>query len=302
MLKSYLDIDFRPIMRSNLDGINPEFMYKILGARHLFKKGIISHVYLPYLMQRNILQKERDTALAKNRSQISHSKISVIALVDSMLRLIKNLTNKMDISAWADYDHKNTYQEDDNEIKKSFIQNVVKNKNFYTAWDMGANTGLFSEHISEYVKNVLAMDADSIAIEKMYQRLKFKESNIHPLVMNLENVSPNQGFNSQERSRLESRSNPDLVMCLAIIHHVRLNSNIPCETFLNYLRSLNAEIVIEFVDREDEMVVKLLMNKKEQYADYNIDSFKESTLKFFNIQDTTSIKGGLRTLFHLTPK
>ena len=167
---------------------------------------------------------------------------------------------------------------------------------------MGANTGLFSEHISEYVKNVLAMDADSIAIEKMHQRLKFKESNIHPLVMNLENVSPNQGFNSQERSRLESRSNPDLVMCLAIIHHVRLNSNIPCETFLNYLRSLNAEIVIEFVDREDEMVVKLLMNKKEQYADYNIDSFKESTLKFFNIQDTTSIKGGLRTLFHLTPK
>ena len=146
------------------------------------------------------------------------------------------------------------------------------------------------------------MDSDPIAIEKMYQRLKTKKSNINPLVMRLENMSPNQGFNSSERTKLEARSNPDLIMCLALIHHIRIGSNIPCDIFLNYLRSLNSEIIIEFVNREDEMVKKLMMNKKEKYNDYNQEAFESSVLNYFSIQSTQVLKEGLRKLYHLIPK
>lgn len=47
------------------------------------------------------------------------------------------------------------------------------------------------------------MDSDSLAVEKMYQRLKLKNSNITPLVMKLENISPDQGFNANERVKVE---------------------------------------------------------------------------------------------------
>ena len=302
MLESYLNLDFRPLMKSNLDGVDPEFIYKILGLRNILKKGVISHVLLPYAVQRNILKRERDTAPAKNRRQIKHSKISVIALVDSMLSIVKRLKSKASISAWADYDHINTYEKDDNEIKKNFIENITKNNKYKTVWDCGANTGLFSEHIKNHVASIIAMDSDPIAVEKMYQRLKSKKSNINPLVMRLENMSPDHGFNSLERVRLEKRSNPNLIMCLAIIHHIRISSNVPCEIFLKYLRSLDSEIIIEFVNREDEMVVKLLMNKKEKYEDYNLESFEASVLKFFTVERTENVKGGLRKLFHLIPK
>jgi len=302
MLRAYLDLDFRLILRSNLDGIGAEFLYKSLSFNKLLKKGVLSHVVLPHLVESNILKKERDTATAKKRTRIKHSRISIIGLVDSMTNIVKKLSSKSSISAWADYDHINTYEENDNNIKRNFINKITLNKSYATVWDCGANTGMFSEHISKNVSDVLAMDSDSIAIGKMFNRLKEQDTNIHPLVQKIENMSPNQGFNSNERLRLELRSNPDLVMCLAVIHHIRISSNIPCEIFLKYLRTLDADIIIEFVDRDDDMVIKLLTNKKEQYADYNIKSFESSVLKFFSIEDKQPVKNGLRQLYYLIPK
>ena len=46
-----------------------------------------------------------------------------------------------------------------------------------------------------------------------------------------------------------------------------MSDNIPNLLFLKWLSSLEAEVIMEFVNREDEMVVKLLTNKKEQYED-----------------------------------
>ena len=302
MLEAYKGIDFRQLLKSNLDGIEPEFIYKVTNVRDFFKKGVISHIYLPYLVQRSILKKERDTAEAKVRSKINHSEISVIALVDSMLNLVRKLKSKSDITAWADYDHINTYLEKDNKIKQDFIVSTVRNKKFQTVWDCGANTGLFSETISEFVGNIVAFDADPVAVEKMYLRLKANKKNIFPLVMQLQNMSPKHGFNSSERVRLEDRSSPNLIMCLALIHHIRIGSNIPCEIFLKYLSTLNSNVIIEFVNREDEMVKKLLTNKKEQYDDYNIESFKKSAQEFFTIKNSVEVKDGLRILFYLEPK
>ena len=302
MFQAYLGLDFRLILRSNLDGIDAEFLYKSLSFNKIFKKGVLSHVVLPYFIERSILKKERDTATVKKRTKIKHSRISMIALVDSMINIVNKLTSKSILSAWADYDHINTYEKNDNKIKKNFINKVTLNKPYNTVWDCGANTGMFSEHISKNVSDILAMDSDSIAIGKMFNRLKEQDTNIYPLVQKIENMSPNQGFNSNERLRLESRSRPDLVMCLAVIHHIRISSNIPCEIFLKYLRTLGSDIIIEFVNRDDEMVIKLLANKKEQYDDYNIQSFESSVLKFFSIEDKQPVKNGLRQLYYLIPK
>lgn len=302
MLESHLDIDFRSLLKSNLDGIEPDFMYKVLGLRKIFKRGVLSHVILPHSVEKRILVKEKNNIQAKNRTNFKQSRLSVIAMVDSMLGMIKKMNSKNSISAWAEYDHINTYEKNDNNIKKDFIEKVCSNNNYNVVWDLGANTGMFSEHISNYVNHVVAIDGDPIAVDKMYSRLKKKDSNIHPLILNIQNMSPNHGFNSAERIRLEERSRPNLVMCLAVIHHIRIASNIPCENFLYYLRNMNTDVIIEFVNRNDEMVEKLILNKKEKYLDYNIESFIKSVNTIFSIKETVELKGGKRVLFYLLPK
>jgi len=278
-------------------------MSKVFYGRNLFKRGVLSHITLPALVEGNILSNEKDTKSARNRTNIKQSTLRVLALLDSLTRLVQSLKSPSNISEWGDYDHINTYQDSDNNVKKAFIYEVASKIKPNIAWDMGANTGLFSEHIKDYCGSILAIDGDRIAVNKMYQRLSSKQiGNIFPLVMNLANISPNHGFAGQERLSLENRHKPDLVMCLAVIHHIRLSANIPCIYFLEYLSSFNCDVVIEFVNREDEMVVKLLTNKKESYPDYSLDVFKDNVANFFDIVSSETLKNGDRILYHLSPK
>ena len=60
------------------------------------------------------------------------------------------------------------------------------------------------------------------------------------------------------------------MLCLALIHHVHISANIPNTLFLKWLHPLQAAVILELVHREDEMGVKLLTNKKEQYEDYTL--------------------------------
>ena len=81
-----------------------------------------------------------------------------------------------------------------------------------------------------------------------------------------------------------------------LAHHLRISANIPMSLLLDWLQSLRADVIIEFVGREDEMTQKLLLNKEEQYADYNLLAFEEDVHKRFIVKDTWLLKDGMRKL------
>jgi hypothetical protein len=75
---------------------------------------------------------------------------------------------------------------------------------------------------------------------------------------------------------------------------VHISANIPNTLFLKWLRSLQAAVILEFVHREDKMVVKSLTNKKGQYEYYTLGQLTVETERFFTIKDHQSLKGGKR--------
>ena len=90
-------------------------------------------------------------------------------------------------------------------------------------------------------------------------RLRDEErTDILPLVMSLTDPSPDLGWRGLERARLERRGTPDLALALALIHHVVITGNVPVREFVAWLRSLDCALVIEFPERDDPMVQKLL--------------------------------------------
>ena len=142
-----------------------------------------------------------------------------------------------------------------------------------------------------------------MAIERLYQRerAELPEGRILPLVVNLADPSPAQGWRGAERKDLAARGAPDLLLCLALIHHVVITANIPLASFIDWLASLGASLVIEFVGREDEMVQALLANRDDQYDDYTLESFRALLSERFHIRDEAPLKGGKRTIFFAEP-
>ena len=302
LLKTHLDIDYIHLLKSSLDGIPPTEAVKFFHGLRLLKRGVLSHIYFPAKVENAILKNERDDAKAKNRHSQKHSKAMIIGLIQSLKILVNKLEFNIGHTDWSKYDTTHSYEDYDLNLKKAFVEKHASSNLRNHIWDIGCNTGTFSRICSKHCNQVISVDGDFAAIERLYlAEKKNSDSNILPLVIDMANFSPPQGFASKERKGFDMRGNPDLIVCLALIHHMRISSNIPNLVFIRYLRSLESEVIIEFVDRHDEMVEKLLTNKKEPYIDYNRDQFISEIEECFIIQDRQLLKNGKRELFFLTP-
>ena len=94
---------------------------------------------------------------------------------------------------------------------------------------------------------------------------------------------------------------PDLVLALALVHHVAITGNVPLTEFIDWLRSLDCALVIEFPDREDPMVQKLLSGKVEKAnPDYERETFERALGERFEVERTERLAS--RTLYEARPR
>jgi hypothetical protein len=170
------------------------------------------------------------------------------------------------------------------------------------AWDLGSNTGSFSELLESRADHVISVDADHECVERLYLRLRAREDKkVLPLVMNLANPSPNQGWANGERLAFDARNKPDLILGLALIHHICLTNNVPIPNFLDWLVMTGARLVIEFVDRSDSMVREILERKTEPHEDYNLANFERELRRRYEILSSAPLKGGERRIYYCAP-
>ncbi|MBL8851642.1 MAG: hypothetical protein JNG89_18305, partial [Planctomycetaceae bacterium] len=147
--------------------------------------------------------------------------------------------------------------------------------------------------------SVVAMDGDHRAIDDLYQRLRRDRTpRVLPLVIDLVDPSPSRGWRGLERRDLPSRGRPDLVLCLAVIHHLVIGHNVLLADLVDWFATLGADLVIEFVDKQDPQTQLLLRNKPDQYADYTRESFEHLLSKHFHIRRCETLPSGTRYLFH----
>jgi len=294
LLSSHLGIAYQPLLRSDLEGITPEQASRHFYGRKRFKRGVLSHVWFPAKAERRV----RKPPGPQRRQR----KTMVLALLDSMERLAGRLKAPRARSGWSAYARTHSYEDAEFELKKDFVARHAAARRPRLTWDLGANTGAFACVAAEHSGTVVAVDSDPDAVDLLYRRVSSEgPGNVIPLVMDLANLSPGQGWAGAERPAFDQRRSPDLVLGLALVHHMRVAANVPLSLFIGWLRTLDASVILEFVGREDEMFHKLLENKKEDYPDYTLDSFEAEVLRHFVIEDRLELKGGMRQMFLLEP-
>ncbi len=213
-------------------------------------------------------------------------------------KLVKSLHWGASESEWSAYTETHSYTETDQDRKAEFVAQVAASDNWERVWDIGCNTGKFSRIAAKHADNVIAMDSDHLCVDHLYRALQ-KEGvkNILPLCINLADASPDLGWRGLERKSLTGRGMPNLVLCLALVHHIVIGANIPLQEFIEWLASLGASLVIEFVTKDDVMVKTLLRNKQDQYDDYTPQCFREYLDYAFDVRHFETLDSGTRILF-----
>ena len=297
LVQAYRDVPFQPWMRGNIEGMDAEVCLNLLSARDYVRAGVLAHVYLQAKAQRAYNATTRD--VRKDLSKAGFDKRIIKANAQRLRALVAGLKWTAKQSTWSDYLKCGHYEASDASQKREFVREVAGSRDWNLVWDIGCNVGVFSRIAAERARYVIAMDADHLAIDKLYQALKAEGApNILPLVLNVTDPSPNLGWRNLERKRIEERGRPDLILALALIHHVVIGGNIPMGEFVQWLRDLGGDLIIEFVTRKDPMVVTLLRNKDDHYADYDADVFERELAARFRIARREPLGSGTRIMYH----
>ncbi len=119
--------------------------------------------------------------------------------------------------------------------------------------------------------------------------------------MNVKDPSPALGWLGNERKTLAQRSDPELICCLALIHHVVITANVPLTEFVSWIASFRCVVIIEFVTKQDPMVQTLLRNKDDIYDDYEMDVFETCVKGHFTIAERKELLPNQRIIYHLEP-
>lgn len=300
LLQSYKDVAFHPWLRGRIDGMDPDQIINLMSLWDLLRPGVFTNVYMLSKMEH--LYGDSKTNFKVMLRNLGFRKDIVKANVKRIRHLVRRLEWKHTKSQWSNYIYSHTYSDLEHHRKEKFIKEITEFRRWHLAWDIGCNIGLFSKIVSKNSDYVNAMDADHLTVDQLYQSLKKeKTNNILPLVMNIADASPDIGWRGMERKALAHRGKPNLMLCLALIHHIVIGANIPLREFVEWLASLKSSLVIEFINKDDPMVKKLLRNKDDQYFDYDVRNFENYLRDNYFIRRIESLESGTRKLYFADP-
>jgi SAM-dependent methyltransferase len=301
VLQAVKGVPFQPWLRGSIDGITPPQMRGLLSFRDRFRRGLFTNVFLHARLEQRYADRPEET---KREVKRVFKKELFVANVRKMRKLVERVSWEPPSGVWTAYGERNTYTDDDARRKDDFVRDVATSRDWNLVWDIGANNGRYSRIAAEGARTVLAVDADQGPVELLYRDLRSDgNERILPLTMNLADPSPGLGWRGLERRPMAERGRPDLVLALALVHHVAISANVPVKEIVDWLASLGAALVIEFPTREDPMVKKLLAPKREGlHPDYELGFFERTLNDAFEVERSERLESGTRVLYFARPK
>jgi SAM-dependent methyltransferase len=283
------------MLRDHLDGIPLDLASALLPFRTRLSVGLASHVHLHARAQRRF----RDSG-SPSRGTGGMGPTRRAALLDSLRRTVDGLRWNPGGTEWADYDRQSPYSDESTRAKESTVEAMLQEAGGSVAWDLGANIGRFSAIAARLGRRVVAWDADPAASERHYRRLKEAgDGSVLPLVQDLVNPSPGLGWAGVERAGFVERSDADVVMALALVHHLAIANNVPLEAIATLFARLAPNAIVEFVPKDDPMVRRLLASRRDVFPDYSQEGFELAFRRRFRIIGRVAIMGSTRVLYCL---
>ncbi|MBI2212517.1 MAG: methyltransferase [Acidobacteria bacterium] len=296
LLTSLRNVPFQPLLRGSLDGIPVSTMSRFFSARDWLRPGVFADVYLHAKLQSGNAGSQR--AVRREVRGSGFSREMIATNVRRLLRVVAKLEWNAGSSEWSEYAGANSYDDEDANAKKAFVAKAAATRRWERAWDLGSNTGTYARIAAERSDYTIAMDADALSIDRLHASLRQESRrDILPLVANVVDPSPGLGWRGRERLPAADRGRPGLTLCLALLHHLVLTGNVPLGEVVDWLGDLGGHLVIEFVEKRDPMAAMLLLNKIDNYSDYDRDGFEHHLSRRFELLDRLELGCGTRTLY-----
>ncbi|MEO5815177.1 MAG: class I SAM-dependent methyltransferase [Gemmatimonadaceae bacterium] len=199
-------------------------------------------------------------------------------------------------SSWTDYVeafHSPEYFD----AKRALVASAVDLVRPVTVLDIGSNTGELSIVAAAKGAHVVAIDNDAEVVQRLFRRASDERLNILPLVVDMAAPTPGRGWMNGESSSFLSRAEHsfDLVLALAVIHHLIATNGIPLPRVIDMFADLTRDAVaLEFVPPTDPLFRRLARGRDSLYESLTRSSFESACERRFEIVRAEALPSGER--------
>ena len=295
-LIAYRDPRCALMLRDFIDGIPVDYAAALLPWRTRLRPGLLAHLHLHATAQR---RSQAASPTAAHRQPRRMSQTGQEAILDNLRRTVEAL-RWQPRGHWVEYGIETSYSAAGAASKRAIVERMLAGVGGRVVWDLGANVGTYSTIAAGGGRQVLAFDQDASSVEHHWRALSTDgRASVLPLVMDLTNPSPSLGWALEERRSLVERGPADVVLALALIHHLAIGNNVPLDRIAQLFALLGRRAIVEFVPKEDPMTRHLLAARKDVFPDYTLDGFRSAFGSAFHIADEAQVEDSLRTFFLL---
>lgn len=296
-LMAHVDVRLQALLGDHLDGLPLDLASRLLPGKTKFNAGLMMHLHLHAKAESS---GKGGSEGAEQKGGFSEA--AMRGLIASLEKAVSGLEWKPAGTEWADYYNDTNYTADAAEHKHQILKSWITEAATAcsSCWDLGANDGRYSRIAAEAGLWTLAADIDPAAVEQawLYVR-KSRLASLHPLLLDLRNPSPGRGWMNRERSSLLERGPADLVLALALIHHLAIGNNVPLPNVLELFCQLGREVIVEWVPKDDSQIQRMMRARKDIFAGFTEGAFEASLPTGIRIKRKEPIKESGRILYWL---
>ena len=291
------------ILISHLRGFPLDFVSKQLSIKSLFNSTCLLHIHFHSRFNNKKVSNSNKKIIAGINKQMQHNGFTREKLKHLQMSI------KSDISKWKHSfsfsHHWQNYYELGIESpvyladKEEVLDEWIKAAKPLSVIDLGANTGKFSIIASQYASKVIALEYDDICVDNIELEIsKKKLNNIYTLMGDLSQLSTDTGVLNKEYQTIITRGKSEMVLGLAIVHHLCIANNISLKQVAELFASFSSKfIIVEFIPKDDAKVQILLESREDIFIDYNEINFENAFSTYFEIKKVHTCKDSLRKLY-----
>ncbi len=303
-LQAVADVPFQPWLRGSLNGISPTLAAHAIGRRKRLRRDLLTHVRLHARAEAHYADADAGRDVRGELKRAGFGPKIIEAQMANLQRAVERLEWKASASTWSSYGARGHYTDRDLDAKVDFVAKATGALEHPMVLDLGANDGRFSRvAVDSGASLAIAVDGDHLVVDHLYRQLRAEgERRILPLVLDLADPSPAMGWRSRERPSFVERVRPDLVLCLAVIHHLALTNTVPFDEIVAFLHDFGASLVVEMPHRDDAMAARLLGRKRSGVFDhYDRPQWEAALARRFTVLEQATLPSGTRTLYRCQP-
>jgi ribosomal protein L11 methylase PrmA len=295
-LMAYRDIRWGLAARDHIDGLPLDFAALSLPRRTRLRPGLVMHLHGHAASQKKHAA-AGDTTTATSQAK-SFGRRAMEGLVDSLEGAVRSLRWKAAGTEWAEYYDDTNYSGAAEEHKARVVREWVAELRPQSLWDLGANDGRYSRIAKEGANFVLSADGDPVAVDRNYRQCRADgQAGILPLLLDLFNPSPALGWEHAERMSLLQRGPADMVLALALMHHLCISNNVSFERLVSFFAQCAETLLIEWVPKGDSQVQRLLATREDVFDSYGREAFENAFGARFSLLKREEIPESERCLY-----